>query len=326
MFYLLHGEDEYSSAKALQEMKAKTGDPTTFGLNTTTLEGKDLTLQSLSEACDVLPLLSEKRLVVVHDLGARFKPAPQHARRTKDKTSFPLIESMRAYLPRIPESTTLIFMDSTYLSQANPLRRLISELGGHIEDYRPPKGRRLEQWITEHVTERGGEIEPKAVGELAVFVGGDLRLLDMEIEKLIAYAGPRPIQEEDVHLLVSEVQVAGIFALVDALGRKDRRRAMSHLHQLLEAGQHPLYILTMIVRQFRLLLQAKDLPPSEIQRELKLHPFVAQKIGEQVKNFSREELREAYHRLLETDRAIKTGRLDPALALDLLLMGSTTRG
>jgi DNA polymerase-3 subunit delta len=129
-----------------------------------------------------------------------------------------------------------------------------------------------------------------------------------------------------VHLLVSYVQEANVFEMVDALGRRDGEQALKLLHRLLEDGEHPLRLFGMIVRQFRIMIQVKDLAergvsPKKIGAQLGLHPFVAKKGRQQSQNFSMEQLETVYHELMETDLAIKTGQMDPVLALDMLIAG-----
>jgi DNA polymerase-3 subunit delta len=158
-------------------------------------------------------------------------------------------------------------------------------------------------------------------------VGGDLRLLDQEIEKLLTYVGPeRPVNVEDVELLVSYVQEANIFHMVDALGRRDTKRAMELLERLLEGGHHPLYVLHMIIRQFRILLQIKELRavgtlPADIAALLHLPPFVIDKSTQQAGNFSFEQLEDIYRSLLEVDAAVKSGEMEDHLALNLFVTG-----
>lgn len=324
MFYLFHGEDEYSRTLALAEMKAKVGDPSISELNTISLDGETLTFGELIRACDALPFLSPRRLVIVRDLVSQFEPRRGAETRELPPAKRELVEGLKEYLPHLPLSTRLVFIEEKRISKSNPIHRLASQLeGGFVREFRPPKGDPLRQWIRERVEEKGGQISPPAVEELANFLGNDLRLLDQEIEKLLTYARERPIEKEDVDLLVSQVQVATIFSLVDALGHRDSRKATIYLHELIDAGQPLLYIFFMITRQFRLLLQAKELQIEglgwqAIQTRLGLHPFVAQKLAEQAGNFSRSRLEVIHHRLLEVDTAIKTGQVEPQLALDLL--------
>lgn len=324
MFYLFHGEDEYSRTLALAEMKAKVGDPSISQLNIISLDGEALTLEELIRACDAPPFLSQRRLVIVRDLASQLEPRRGAKKRGVPPAKRELVEGLKECLPQMPQSTRLVFIEGRRISKSNPIRRLASQLeGGFVREFRPPKGDRLRQWIREQVKEKGGQISPPAVEELTNFLGSDLRLLDQEIEKLLTYTGEHPIEKEDVHLLVSQVQTATIFSLVDALGHRDSRKATLYLHELMDAGQPSLYIFFMITRQFRLLLQAKELQIEglgwqAIQTRLRLHPFVAQKLAQQVRNFSRSRLEAIHHRLLEVDIAIKTGQMEPQLALDLL--------
>ncbi len=324
MFYLFHGEDEYSRTLALAEMKVKVGDPSISELNIISLDGETLTLEELIRSCDAPPFLSQRRLVIVRGLASQLEPRRGAKKKGLPPAKRELVEGLKEYLPQMPESTRLVFIEGKRISKSNPIRRLTSQLeGGFVREFRPPKSDRLRQWIRERVKEKGGQISPPAVEELANFLGSDLRLLDQEIEKLLTYAGEQPIEKGDVHLLVSQVQAATIFSLVDALGHRDSRKATLYLHELMDAGQPLLYIFFMITRQFRLLLQAKELQIEglgwqAIQTRLRLHPFVAQKLAQQARNFSRSRLEAIHHRLLEVDTAIKTGQMEPQLALDLL--------
>lgn len=324
MFYLLHGEDEYSRTLALAEMKAKVGEPSISQLNITSLDGETLTLEELIRVCDALPFLSQRRLVIVHDLASQLEPRRGAKKKELPLAKRELVEGLKEYLPHMPRTTRLIFIEGIRIGKSNPIHRLASQLeGGFIKEFRPPQGERLRKWIRERAEEKGGQISPAAVEELANFLGNDLRLLDQEVEKLLTYVEGRPIEKEDVHLLVSQAQVATIFSLVDALGQRDSQKATQYLHELMDSGQPLLYIFFMITRQFRLLLQAKELQIEglgwqAIQRRLRLHPFVAQKLDQQARNFSRSRLHAIHHRLLEVDTAIKSGQMEPQLALDLL--------
>ena len=110
----------------------------------------------------------------------------------------------------------------------------------------------------------------------------DLRLIDSEMSKLAVYAGDRQVTQDDVRLLVPYAQDANIFDMVDALGHRRTAQAFRLLAQLRNEGAHPLYLLTMIVRQYRILVQVKDLMEQgldldNISRRIKLHSLPDQK-------------------------------------------------
>jgi len=332
MFYVLHGEDEFSRSEILAEMKAKMGDPAMADLNTTVLEGSKATLAELMHACDTVPFLADRRLVILEGLLTRLGDGGKgKADKGKEHPSWKeeYLEKLTAYLQRLPETTRLVFVESKSIHPNHPILKmaLADKERGYTKEFRLPTSSKLRQWIADRVERKGGEIEVSAAEELAAFVGSDLRLLDQELDKLISYVDrARPITKADVHLLVSYVQQANVFEMVDALGRRDGQQAIHLLHRLLEDGEHPLSLLGMIVRQFRIMIQVKDLverdvPPAKIGAQLGLHRFVAEKGLRQSRNFSMEQLETIYRKLLETDLAIKTGQMDQVLALDMLIAG-----
>jgi DNA polymerase-3 subunit delta len=139
------------------------------------------------------------------------------------------------------------------------------------------------------------------------------------------------VSAQDVRRLVAYVAEADIFEMVDALGRRDIRRATALLHRMLDEGKAPLYLLAMIVRQFRIMIQVKELAslganPDETSKRLRLHGYVVKKALAQARNFSFDELTSMYDSLAEYDAAIKTGKIDDDLALDLLIAGVATGG
>ncbi len=329
MFYILHGENEFTRSEALTDLKGKFGDPTWLTLNTSVLDGRKLTLDELQHACDAIPFFGDRRLVIVEGLLARLEPRGDELGDKPEHNT--LTDRLIAYLDRLPQTTRLVFLENKALSKGHPVLKYAGKLSkdqAYVREFEPLKKHEIGGWIQKRVKNKGGTIHPAAVAQLEAFLGNDLRLLDQEIEKLLTYTGGRAISETDVRLMVSSVREANIFEMVDAVAARDRRRALGLLHELLDDGQAPLYLLTMIVRQFRILMQLRELAaqgqgPEGIRARLGLHPFVVEKGLRQVRNFSLAQLDAIYDRLLETDAAIKTGRSDPVLALDLLVTALT---
>ena len=325
MFYLFHGQDEFSRSETLAALKEKMGEPGLAELNITVFDGSKVTLSELQHACDSVPFMAERRLVIVEGLLTHLEPKGKGEKRSAWQKEY--LEELTRYLQHLPETTRLVFVEDKTIGEDNPVYRLaLAEECGHVREFQSPQGEQLNRWIEERVRRKGGQIEVEAIEELAAFVGNDLRLLDQEIDKLLAYVNwARPISEDDVRLLVSYVQEANVFEMVDALGQRDTQRAAQLLHQLLDAGEHPLALLGMIVRQFRILIQVKELTErglsqQKIASRLRLHPFVVRKARRQAMNFSMQQLEAIYQKLLETDVAIKTGQMDEVLALDMLVM------
>ncbi|MBU2539697.1 hypothetical protein KJ786_00840 [Patescibacteria group bacterium] len=129
----------------------------------------------------------------------------------------------------------------------------------------------------------------------------------------------------DVKLLVKPKIETDIFKTIDAIAQKNKKQALNLLYKHLEDGDAPLYLLSMIGYQFRNLLIVKDLaerntPYNLIAKKSGLHPFVVRKAYDQMRQFSLQELKKIYQRIFEVDLNIKTGRIEPEIALEMLIM------
>lgn len=319
MFYIFHGEDTHTQKQTFNEVVAKIGDAAMLELNTTRLEGKGLTIGRLQDACNAMPFLAPKRLVIVQDLFTEGKP---------DKK---FMEGLLAYLPELPDTARLFFLESKALSAKHALLKLANDSKqGYAKLFERPEGTQLERWISQRTAALGGQMHPRAANALAINVGNDLAILEQEIQKLVLYKGiTEPVAQitaEDVGLLSPYAAESNIFDLVDAVGNRHGKRAAELLQKKLEEGAEPFLIFSMIVRQFRLLIQVKELAeaglrPPAISKELKMHSFVAGKVFQQAQSFSLVQLEQIYAHLLDVDVRVKTGKTDMVTALNLLVFG-----
>ena len=321
MFYIFHGDDAFSQNEQLASLMANMGEPATRELNTVVLDGRTITFGEIRHNCDTLPFLADRRLVLVHGLLARLG---QKGNPSEQK----FLDDLVDYLPGMPDTARLFFLERKVLPRQHPVLKLANASeSGHIKTFEVPKGGQLARWVRAKGEQAGAEIEPRAVQALCGFLGSDLYRLDNEIAKLAAYTdGQRAITLEDIQLLTPHARQASIFDMVDALGRRDGKTASRIYHTLLDSGDHPLALLAMITRQFRLLIQVKELAPclgtpQAIARKLKQSPYPIKKVLAQSNNYSFPQLRQIYHQLLDTDIEIKTGRVDPSLAIDTLIAG-----
>jgi len=313
MVYIFWGEDDFSIWERVQEIRQE-WDPTLLEVNSARLEGRSLSPEELERVGGALPFLSPRRLVLVFGLLGRFEA-------TKEPAGDEALERWVGVIKGIPDSTVLILIEGK-ISSGNPL---LKKLRPHAEVCHFPaiKGVRLEEWIRRRVARGGGKISPEGVRALAESVGENLWSLSHEIEKLLLYAGGRPITEQDVVDLVNEAREVNVFRLIDALLRGEPSGGR-WLHRLLEEGEKPVRILFLLTRRLGTVVRAKDLLEQglslgQIQERLGLSEYPLRQAVEQARNFSWSRIREIYHRILEADLAIKSGRLGDELALDILL-------
>jgi DNA polymerase-3 subunit delta len=326
MILVWHGDEEFAKSERIAALRADLGE--FADINTTELDGRSVTRQELQHHCDVLPFLGDYRLVIVSNLLTRLAGGKSKGgKRTgasRDYTAW-LVD----YLPTVPDSTQLVFSENKKLPKSHPVLKTVAKLGerGEITAFSAPslRGRELAGWVEKRARKRGVKLAGGVADDLASFIGPDLRLIDSELEKLGVYAGDRAVRPADVRLLVPYAQDASIFDMVDALGHRRTAQAFRLLAQLRNEGAHPLYLLTMIVRQYRILLQVKELMQQGLNRDaiakkIRLHPFPTKKAMAQARQYSPQQLDSIYDRLLDTDVAIKTGKMEANLALDILVV------
>ena len=334
MIYILYGHDEFSLHEELNQIKNSLGDREALATNTNEFDGKQVAPGQLLDACKAMPFLGTHRLVIVDGLLSRFEKGSKTSKGSdggeEEQEKVMPKRGWRAewgelkqMLPEVPPTTVLVFVDGEIKKDNLLLKQLAS--AAQVRQFSELKGAALSEWIRNRVKGGGGSISPDAAKMLALFVGDNLAVLASEIDKLILYAAGRRIEDKDVKEVVSYAREANVFAMVDALIEGRSAAAAPILQQLLDEGAAAPYLLYMITRQVRLLVQIKELSNqkrnrNEIRERLAIaSDFVLNKALEQSRNYSMERLEQIYRKLLETDIAIKQGTWKGELALDLLV-------
>lgn len=348
MFLLYHGPDEFSAREALAKLRAAND----FGYNQDTFAGADADLATIRNTCDTMPFLSERRLVVVDGLpkrkrgakddgadttsaqgetNAAAEAAPAKGGKGKkgkaasgpDPKAF--AAGLAEYAPALPDFTILVLLADEVLDAANPLLKA-AQKQGKVQAFVPPRGPQLEDWVARRAASHNAKLAPDAARLLTGEVGDNLRLLALEIEKLATYVGAGgTIRVEDVRALTPASRQAKVFDLTDALARRDRKRSLALLHELLAAGESPLGIVALTAFQTRSLLQVKTLaerglPAPRIAQTAGMAPYVVEKTLPLARQFSFAQLEAAHRSLLEVDTALKRSKMTPEMALDLLVV------
>jgi DNA polymerase-3 subunit delta len=326
MIHLFHGDDEFSLQEEIGGLKSQLDADGGLAGNTSTLDGRTLKPGELLAVCATVPFLGSHRLVVVEGLLGRFESGRSQGRRREGKSSRESTEAWKSVptaLAEMPDSTVLVFVDGE-VSASNPLLRLLAPVA-EVREFASLKQRAVPDWVRTRAHDRGLSISPRAVSLLAELVGNDLRTLSQELEKLGVYVGGRQIEEEDVRELVSSAREASVLAMVDAVVEGRGGQAVRMLEDLRDEGASSSLVLSMITRQYRNLILAKELTlarlsPAEIGQRLGIRSeYPLRKVLEQSRRYALPQLEAAFRRLLEADAAIKRGVYDEDLALDLLL-------
>jgi len=304
--YLFHGDDLLAMEEAVDGLIRRQGDPANAAMNTQRFSTDSADLPEVAQACAALPFLADRRIVILKKPGRWAGESERWGR-------------FRALLESLPASTALVLTEPVLLGEKSALLKWAQARpqASLVRSYATPQGGEFDRWLIQRCEARGGSIEPAAAQLLAELVADDPERADQELGKILDYVDySRPIQAEDIELLTAFHGQADVFEVVDALGKRDARTALARLQRLLE-DEDAHYVFAMIIRQFRLLLRAREaldagLAPAQT---LSVHPVVLRKVTEQARNFSLPDLERIYHHLAEIDLADKSSQtqLDTAL-------------
>jgi DNA polymerase-3 subunit delta len=326
--HVIYG-DSFLVAERLRRVKAEAGAADLMDSNRHVVLASQARPDEVLAMCNSLPFLDTMRLVEIEGVLAAQQGSGRgrgSGRRSGSASS--AWTQLADAVPSLPDTTLLIFVDGE-VQQSNPLLRSLSERCA-VHSEATPNAQALLQWIKRRAEDKGASVTPPAMQVLAELVGGDLWTIDRELEKLSLYATGRSITDADVRAMVPYAQETNIFAAVDAIMDGRPGPALRSVMQLMEDGQEPLYIIAMIERQLRLIALARDLTdrgvsqPDLGRRMGTNSDFVVRKTLGQARRLTLPQIRNRYRRVLESDLAIKRGRLEPALSLQLLVADLAT--
>ncbi len=295
--FLFYGEDLYSLRKKVDFWKTEFTKKHGGDTNIETLEGANLTIDQFVSAVTTPPFLGEKRLTIIKNFL-----------REGDKEIQKIVS---AHIENCADFCVLVFMEEGAPDQRLSLFKKLQKTG-KTEEFTLKSGAALLSALFKLAKEKGAEIEENAAIFLAELTGGNLYRLENEIHKLAHFALNRPITREDVSLLADTTIDTSIFRLTDALGNGNQKLSLQILQRLLDSGEDLHHTLYMIVRQFRIITQVKELAENGLRKaaiaeKIKEHPYVCGLAMAQANNFSFEKLREIYKTLLSMDLKLKTG-------------------
>ncbi len=309
MILFFYGEDTYRLWQKLKALKEKFISASLGDTNLAVLDGKTITFDEFIRQILAMPFLAKSRLVIVENILKDGK---------KD-----ILEKIPEALIKVPKSTVLVFVEEGVPDRRTaPFKKLNQP--GKMEEFKLLESEPLRRWVKKEVETRGGAIDSAAISKLVEYIGNDLWRMTNEIDKLTTYN--LQLTTENIELLVNSQIQANIFNLIDEAAQKNLPAATKELYKLLKTGANELYILTMIIYQYRNLLVIKDLSQRlksnnrwTLAKKSGLHPFVVQKSIAIAAKYTLEDLKQIYAKLLDFDVRIKTGKIELRTALELLI-------
>lgn len=305
--YFFYGEETFLIDKTLESLRKTLLDENLAFFNLTVFYGRESTSLDIINAAKTLPLQGDYRLVIVKEADLLRSPWKDFA----------------SYFARPVLSTCLVFCGEKLPLKAALLAAF--KMQGIPVRFYHPYDRDLPGWIRNFSRELNKKMSGEAVALLQAELSNDLQTIFNEIKKIAAYAGERPvIERDDVKEVIAPSRGTSIFTLTDCIAGKDAEGALRSLKHLLEEGEHPLKILTMITRQIRLLARAREMVENgavqgDVGRALGIRDFYLGAFIKQVRAFSLSRVESDFSLLFHADWRLKSSRVDKRFLLEDLI-------
>ncbi|WP_100372227.1 DNA polymerase III subunit delta [Bacillus sp. FJAT-45037] len=320
--YFIHGTQAFLiedfTHQLLSQVVGQDGDD----MNIITYNYSETPIEIAIQEAETMPFLGTNKVVIVKEFFAVTS-------QKQDSKIEHNLEALNQYLENpSPESTLVIIAPYEKLDERKKATKRLKKEATVIEAT-PFDERMMKQWIDDQVKSKDISITNQAVEKLLERVGFDLLMMASELHKLSLYVGDDgEIGAEAVELLVARTLEQDVFALIDYAVKKQLEQSLSIYHDLLKQKEDPLKILALLARQFRIYYQVKGLSKQaysqkQIATQLKLHPYVVKLAGAKVAQFDERALLKLLNRAADTDYAIKSGKMDKVLAVELLLIRMT---
>jgi len=196
---------------------------------------------------------------------------------------------------------------------------------GYLHEFPRLRDRELPSWIAREAASRKIAIDADGAQALAEAAGPDLGRLSQALEQLALYVGAGGrIGRAEVETLIAETRERGVFELTKAIGDGNVNRALALLGNMLANREPPLRIQFMLVRQIRQIWRAKELvaagtPRMEIAGAVGIAPFFLDDVLLPARRMSEAALERSFRRLYQSDRSLKSSRIDPELYITRLI-------
>ena len=311
--YLLYGEDTFSRKSYEDKIKKKVVDEAAEMMNVSVFNDVKTTAGQIIEAAETFPFLCDRRFILVKDCGFFTEGKKAES------------DLLADYMQNLPETACIVF------SEEKPDKRLklykAVEKNGIAEEFKGLSDTDLASMIEKKFAKNGIKASKSVCVYMVRCTGADAELLKSESDKLLAYLGDRKdVTAADIDAVCQKSAETKVFDLVDAMIAGKTEKALEIYRNLLNLNESPFMVLSLISRQFRIIMKSKSLSESgvssnEIAKMIGVPSFAVNGALRQAKGFTYDTLKGALNKCIETDYMIKTGQLDAVTAVEMIIAG-----
>lgn len=314
--YYIYGEETYLLDKALEAITEAVCPKGTNDFNYDVFRGRDIDGEAVLSAVEMLPMMADRRLVVVLDY---------------QEVSPTELEPLEDYFKDPSPKTCLVVHARTIRKKVDGrlgIVRKLKKAAKHCE-FEPLYENELGPFLNREAKKRGLRLGRDASAYLIDAVGTRMAELAQALEKIDLYLGesdhgPRRVTADDARQVVARTRNRSVFDLTDALGDRHYQTAMEVLDRMLLDGDPPLVITHMIARHFRIVARLQDPALQQASNKkaasaVHVPPYFVDDYRRHGRAFARQEVQGILNRLLDVDVALKSSPIPDRVVLEQLL-------
>jgi DNA polymerase-3 subunit delta len=317
--YLCYGPEKHLMQEFISYLLQKVIDPDLIDFAVSRFDLSETSIDDVLDDAETLPFMVPNKVIIAKD--AQFFTTAKDTSKVEHR-----VDKLLDYMKRPAEHAVIVFtVQEDKLDERKKLVKTLKEQGGVIP-FLHLTSDALVQWICRQADKLNVSFEEGAVDRLILNAGTNLQSLSLEIEKLSLYAGSGGlIGERIINDLVVRNSEQNVFMLVDKIVNMRLNDAFSIFYELIKQKEEPIKILMLIARQFRIMLQVKELARQgfshqQMASQLGLHPYAAKLADEQSRKYDGDKLAVILTELAELDYLMKSGKTDKVLGLEMFLL------
>lgn len=276
-------------------------------------------VQAVVEEAETVPFMVERKLLLVRD-NSLFTAGKDNAKIEHR------VELLSDYMQAPADFSVIVFLvNNDKLDERKKIVKAV-KAAGTVLAFNPLGAEELLRWVEKGFKDRGCAVAPGTAEALVASAGTGLQGLSAEMDKLSLFAGAGgTVDAAAVESLVHRGTEQNVFTLVEDIANLRLDKALGTLYELLKQREEPIKIAALIARQFRIILQVKDLSAlsysqAQIASQIGVHPYAVKLAGEQARKFDSRRLRQILSGLADLDYQMKTGAIDKVLGLEMFML------
>lgn len=323
--YLLHGEETYFIRQIEQAVIQAVLSPDELDMNLITLD-RDPSVNELMALIDTVPFMGGKNVIVVRGT-ALFRPrkaGSDEEGQAADKAD----ERLLQMVANLPDYAHVILSTTDKVDKRRKLFKVIEKHGIAVE-VSHLKAKEVRSWLTVKLGELNKRMASDAMeyflGIVSIMSKVSLGFLHNELEKIALFTAQKTlITQQDLVVIMSAIPEISVFAMIDAVSQKQVGKALQLIGEQLQAGEHPLKLISLLARQVRMMWQAKEMAERgygsrDIADKLGLVPFIGEKMLKQSRNFTPATLKQTTIALASADHDLKSGRANGMILEEIII-------